>query len=314
MKRLTVRMEIGRYQFPFVSEIEVLSSWENLTDTASIRVPRKLQFEGLPLGEKAFHRGDAVRIWAGYDFAYQELFSGYVSRFEPGTPLVFHCEDAAYLLKRKAIAGYSRQKVSLRQLLTEICPIDFECVDADLGAFRIAGNATTAQVLDELKKAYSLYSFVRSGKLHVGLPYTAQNPNRLVLDMNRNVADSSGLEYQYAEDVHVKIIMVSLQPDNKKITYPYGDLDGQTRTLHFYNRSLDWLKQQAKAELRKLKFDGCAGSVLAFGEPFVRHGDAIQIVDRHRPEREGTYLVKAVTYTVGMGGFRQEITLDQKKE
>jgi hypothetical protein len=41
-------------------------------------------------------------------------------------------------------------------------------------------------------------------------------------------------------------------------------------------------------------------------------GDNVTLVDNILPERNGTYKLKAVKYTGGMSGLRQEISLDSK--
>jgi hypothetical protein len=310
MKQITCRYTIGKYRFIFTSEIEITSTWESLTDKAIIKVPRKLQMKGQPVGSELFARGDKVVIEIGYDYNFETLFTGYLARIEPGTPLVFHCEDAAYLLKQKTVDNYSKKSVTLRQLLTDICPVPFQCPAVSLGKFRIKGNVTVAQVLDELKKAYNLYSFIRDGVLYVGLPYTGTAQKQVKFNASYNIEDDSGLTYSKAEDVKVWIKIISMLPNNKKITWEDGDKGGAVRTIHVYDKTLDFIKGQAKAELRKLKFDGLAGSFTAFGYPLARHGDVVLFTDKLNPERSGRYLVKSVRYSFGRGGIRQEIEID----
>jgi hypothetical protein len=46
--------------------------------------------------------------------------------------------------------------------------------------------------------------------------------------------------------------------------------------------------------------------------PFVRHGDNVKIINPALPDQDGTYKVKKVVYSGGVGGLRQEIHLDFK--
>ena len=47
--------------------------------------------------------------------------------------------------------------------------------------------------------------------------------------------------------------------------------------------------------------------------PYIPYGDNIIIADPVLPDRNGTYKVKSVTYTGGVGiGIRQQIHLDYK--
>ena len=51
--------------FDFVNEVEIETSYENLTDTAKITIPRKLNFDGKPIAvgvDSIFKRGDSVKI------------------------------------------------------------------------------------------------------------------------------------------------------------------------------------------------------------------------------------------------------------
>jgi hypothetical protein len=312
MKRLTCEVRIGDYIFKAVHSVEINSSWDNLTDTAKISVPRKLQWQGKSVTEDLFKRGDKVSIKLGYDFNNKLLFEGFISAVMPGTPLTFQCEDAAWLLKQKTVQKYSeKSNISLQKMLKDICPIPFDSVDADLGQFKIS-KATVAQVLAELKKTYSLVSYVRAGKLYVGKPYSGNNQTRQAFHFQKNVVSADGLEFQRADDVKLRVKLISMLPDNKKIEVEVGDPDGGQRTLHYYNLSEAELRRIGTQELEKLKYDGYAGSFTAFGEPMVKHGDIAEITDKKYPERAGKYLIKSVTTTFGVDGYRQKIELDKK--
>jgi len=69
----------------------------------------------------------------------------------------------------------------------------------------------------------------------------------------------------------------------------------------------------ATSELQKTYYTGFRGSFTTFGMPFIPYGDNIILQDKVLPDRDGTYKVKAVTYSGGAGvGIRQEIFLDYK--
>ena len=73
------------------------------------------------------------------------------------------------------------------------------------------------------------------------------------------------------------------------------------------------LRERAQAALDKQCFDGYEGKITGFGVPRVHAGDAVKLVDPENSEREGTYLVKAVTINYGVGtGFRREVELSYK--
>lgn len=169
--KITVgRQSVNQLIFDYVCEVEVSSSWENLTDTAKITLPNKLKFQGqnLASGSQAlFKKGNYVKIELGYAGTLIEsvntVFDGYISAIKPDSPLVLECEDAMWLLKQRSITK-SWKSVSVKQLLTEIQPLVFDCDDITLGQFRVT-RVTSAQILDELKDKYGLYSWVKKWQM-----------------------------------------------------------------------------------------------------------------------------------------------------
>lgn len=111
------------FLFNFVHEVEVKSSWKDMTSTAKITLPRKIYFQ-TSTGElinwqgtevyatqttaPVIARGDRINIWLGYWWTTptgQEqylpiLFQGYITKINPKIPLTFECEDMMYVLKQ----------------------------------------------------------------------------------------------------------------------------------------------------------------------------------------------------------------------
>jgi hypothetical protein len=154
------------YYFDFCEGIEINTSYETFTDTANIRFPRKLTDNGknIFVGESAlFRRGDKVKIELGYDPKLRTVFEGYITEIGSNIPIELKCEDEMFVLKNTNIKTYSKNTVSLNDLLTDILPstVKFECLDVNLGSFRIT-NSSVSKILDELKKDYGFYSYFRS--------------------------------------------------------------------------------------------------------------------------------------------------------
>jgi len=67
---ISITNDLGKkITFDFVHSIEIDSSYENLTDTCKIVIPRKLVFEGLDLftgDNPIFKRGDKIEVSLGY--------------------------------------------------------------------------------------------------------------------------------------------------------------------------------------------------------------------------------------------------------
>ena len=142
--------------FDFVNEVEIETSYENLTDTAKITIPRKLNFDGKPIAvgvDSIFKRGDSVKIELGYFPDLRTVFEGYISKVNPKTPIVLECEDKMFILKTTIISKYSKTSVTLKNLLTDIIGdvVEFRTLlDVELGSFKVS-NASVAKVLDTLK-------------------------------------------------------------------------------------------------------------------------------------------------------------------
>jgi|ADGO01.1.fsa_nt_gi hypothetical protein len=184
MIRLSTVMEIGNYTFPFTNDVEIISTWEELTDRAVIRVPRKIRlkkdgqftnaitagFNGL------WKRGDTVKIFAGYDNNNDVRFEGFLTRISPKLPLEFHAEDGMFILKQKVISKYSKPTIKVADLLKDILPagIEFDAEDITLGKFVIE-KATVAEVLDYLRRKFGLACFFQNGILHAGFAYRASS-------------------------------------------------------------------------------------------------------------------------------------------
>jgi hypothetical protein len=170
------------------------------------------------------------------------------------------------------------------------------------------------EVLEDIKKKYSVQAFVRNSKLYVGMPYTllANEGKKARINLNGGIVSDSDLNYQRLDEVKIKVKAVSILRDNSRIEYETGDSSGELRTLSYYNLQKADLKKAADNDLQNLKYEGYRGSFEAFGEPFVSYGDVLVLSDERYPEREGSYLVKAVTYRFGVNGFRQKIELERK--
>ena len=318
MKLLRSQITINGYYFDFVNEVEVNSSWDMVTDTAKIIIPKKLTFEGKPIVaglNSLFKRGDPVEINLGYGETLHNVFSGYISAIKPKLPIEITCDDQMYLLKKKLVNPKAYKSITLKDLLTELVgtTLPFETnFNMLMENFRIGSNLTVAQVLEEIRKTYGVVSFVREGKLYVGFAYLEKLRKEHKFE---NVVSTDDLEYRRLDDIKLKVKATSITTGDKKkkrIEVELGDPDGETRTLHYYNKTEEQLRQIAGQELIKLRYEGYFGSFEAFGEPFARHSDVAIVIDQKVPEREGKYLIKSVNYTFGQSGYRQKIQLDRK--
>jgi hypothetical protein len=324
-------IQIGRFKFDFCAGVEITSTWENLTDTATISIPKRLRFkkngeftDEITSGPDAlWKRGDKVTVSLGYDTDVTQRFLGVITKIKPKLPLEFSCEDAMYILKQNTIKTYYKSSVRLPELVRAIVPesITTEVEDIKLGKFKIE-NATTAEVLDYLKKTFGLYSrFQPDGSLYVGFPYKVSKISDVVQTNiwkfifsgpQGNVIDGSGLDYIRDDDTQLNVTAINVKPDNTKKSITVGDSLGEKRTLYFYDVSDDELERLATQALEKYKYEGFRGSFVTFLNPKVDHGQCVMLEDPEIPDRNGVYLVRQVVTRSGLDGGRQEITLDRK--
>jgi hypothetical protein len=304
--------------FDFVTEVETSESFEDLTQTAKITIPRKIKYDGKPIAvgfNSIFKRGDKVKIELGYFKDIKTIFNGYITNISNKTPLVFECEDEMFVLKTKVIKKYSVKKTSLKDLIKEIVgdTVKYKLlVEVPImGSFTIT-NASVAKVLDEIKSGYGLYSYFVDGVLNIGLAANVTVTNTEEFKFEETIINENDLEYKREEDVKLKIKGVSMDDKNKKTEIEVGDEDGEQKTFHIYKASESALKEFAEGKLKTFKYEGYRGMLETFGEPYIRHGDNAKLTSKKFAEKNGTYQVVSVNRTFGQSGYRQKIQLGIK--
>ena len=309
MKRLTCDISTGDYQYKGIVNLEIKSSNELLTDTCMLAFPRKVKWKDKKITE-LIKRGNDLSVSLGYDDNNDKVFTGIIREIKADIPVSIKAEDLMFKLKKNNIKT-SFQKVSLKEILTEIIPkeITWKTADINLGKFRI-NNATPAKVLAYLKNNYGIYSFFRNDILYSGLRYWSEYQKSYEFSFTKDII-SDNLTYKTSEDIKYKVTAISIADDNGRTEITKGDEDGEQRTYHYYNIDKKELERRAEQELEKLKYDGYRGTFTTFGQPTVFHGDAVKLTDKRYPEREGTYIVKSVTRQFGIKGYRQIIELDR---
>jgi hypothetical protein len=302
------------FVFPYVHEVSISESFDKLTKTAEITLPRNLKYADLNIyaGENPMiMRGDKVEIKCGYLPNLDLVFTGYVSRVDGQIPVTIKCEDEMFILKQKICPNFSAN-TTLKNLLKTIGIdkfIKYESINADLGDVRIT-NASYAFVLQTLYSEFGLFSYIRDGILQVGLATYARGKESAII-FERQII-SNELTYLRADDVSVKVKGVLIKKDNTKITKEYGDMDGSLITRFVYNGTEAELDRVCNEALTAQRFTGYHGSFETFLEPMILQGDRVKIVSYKQPERNGVYLVRAVTRSFGVSGGRQKIELDVK--
>jgi hypothetical protein len=319
ISEITITSSEGRiYTFRTPREIQITSSRYEITDTAEIKIPKNLRINDRPVvagSDRLFKIGDRVKIRMGYHPILETHFEGYVAKVEPGNEISIKCEDASWLLKKKIIAAKTFKKVTLEELLREISPIPFKAAKADLGDLRITG-ASVAQVLEELRKTYGIFSWVEDGVLFSGLLYEDRNPDPVTFHFygERGSVVDQDLLWREKGDLSVKAKAVSVVEDNKKREVEVGDPNAEISLTLFFPENLteEGLKRAALEKIQEMDFTGFSGSFQALGRPRAIHSGIVELKDARIRERDGKYWVKKVETSYSMGGIRQAIEIDRR--
>jgi hypothetical protein len=313
MLKLSARIEITgekKWVFEKIAACEIVRDSDALTTTCKLTLPRKVKWKGE--ASNPIKRGDKISVWLGYDDNLQLAFSGYVLRKGFKAPIEIFCEDEMFMLKQTPCVKKSYKNVDIQTLLKEQnLPYDIKVLgEQNIGQYR-ANFETVAELLAHLKEN-NIRTFFRiednKPVLYCGVLFDHGNEMRQVFATGVNIISDSSLDEQKAEDVKIKLKVVSLQPDNKKkIKVEVGDADGEKRTLHCYGKTEAEAKAWGEQELERLKRDGLTGSFQTFGNVLLDVLDVIGI--KIDGKRKGKYQVAKNTITFGSGGFRQDITL-----
>ena len=318
---LTSEIKIGQFTFRSISEVEIIKSIEELSDTATIKMPSKFivrQNGEEKLVENALKVGDKVSINLGYEEKYEGVeFTGFVVAIGSKIPLEIKCEDAMWLLRRKNITHAFNDKTPLKTILQKVVEnteieLSDKIPDVEVEKF-IIRNANGTQVLQKLKEHLALSIYLDSeGKLYAGLEQLNNLHKEAIYDLNYNLVENN-LEYKTAEQKRLRIKYTYMDSKNKKKSVEVGDKDGELRTFHTSIISDEKkMEQMAHAEMQKLKYDGFEGSVKSFLIPYASHGMTVAIKDKEHPNREGKYFIKKVVTSFGSNGARREISISNK--
>lgn len=297
-----------------ISEVEIESSWKMICSTAQVVLPRNIKDFNQNKVKDWFKRGDKVEIYLCYGLDEDLIleFSGYITQVSADYPITIKLEDEMWRLKQIPVSFVSKDiklKEFIQKFVTDY-PIDIDS-DVSLGAVRFS-KVTLGEVLKKLQDDFSLYSFIRNGKLTIAKPYSDVSEKTPVFDLERNCV-SNDLNYVSKEERTVKVIAESVQnfaKTKKKLKFELGDPDPKTTI----NKTLSVTTlNELQAEVRKIydlyKKEGFDGSFTTFGTPSVQHGQKVKITSSLYNDREGIYYIDSIKKKFSRDGYRQEIEL-----
>lgn len=310
----------GAFEIRRISEVEIESSWKTICDTGELVLPRNVKDFDNKKVKEVFRRGDKIEVYLcyGMDEDLKLEFSGYIEKVSADYLITLSLEDEMWKLKQIQV-NFASKNIKLIDFVKKFItnyPVDID-VDVSLGAVRFS-KVTFGEVLKQLQEQFSLYAFIRNGKLTIAKPYSDVTDEIPVFDLERDCV-SNDLNYLSKDERLVKIIGQSMQKlakavkkreKDKKFKFEFGDADaGNTINWTFNVTSLKDLEREVKRLYNDWKKEGWDGSFTTFGFPRIQHGQKLKLTSSLYEDRAGTYYTDSVKKKFSKEGFRQEIEL-----
>lgn len=300
-----------RTQLVMMAECEVISSVDNLADTATIVLPEAvmntvLNFEG------KVKRGTGVIIKMGYDGDLKTEFVGYVKDItNSDNSLKILCEDALFLF-RVGIPDVELKPTSVNDILQYVITnIDssytlVSTYDINYEKFTIH-QATGYDVLKKIQSETKANIFFNTEKkeLHIHPPYISKG-GEVFYSMQKNIENSS-LEYNNKLDTKVEVTIESTDIKGNVQSVTSGTTGGNKITLKVGAMDTASMNKIANAELLKNSAAGYEGSFDTWLIPFVQPTYSARIKDEDYPEKTAYYYVKSVTTNLSASGGKRTI-------
>ena len=304
--------------FNAVADCNIVEDVSTLTDTCEIQLPKKIKWQEAVAknGKPPIKRGDKITIKLGYDGDLQTRFTGFIRSVDAKVPITIKCEDGMFVLKSHKVKPKAFKNASLHEIMSyllEGTSIQFQLMDKNIkvGNWRLT-KTHASEELQELKEKMMLSSYFRriNGEsiLYIGLAYPLDNRKKVKFMYGKNIIDEN-FEYRDKEDIRVRCEAQSFNAKNKKVTYEYGDKDGDVIKIRMDGLTENELKKYAIEAVERYKQSGFKGSFETFGQPEVSKCDMVEI---HASDgNSGVYLVKKLEIEFGTNGYRQKIELGQ---
>ena len=227
------------YTFDFVNDVQIVTSWENLSDTAEITMPQKVAFVdkfgnkfswlGKNIGggldsPPVILRGDKVSIKLGYYYynpakkkrvtEMNEVFAGYVSQVQSKKPMTISCVDNMWKLSQIDAPNKTWTGYTVQQVVAELIKgtgfelkqtISGQKVTTKVNPPIITQNQTVLMVLEMIQRNYKIESFFKGNTLYTGaFRYWTDDVQEHVFRFQHNII-SDDLQYRRVDDVSLGI-------------------------------------------------------------------------------------------------------------
>ena len=312
---------IGEYKVNTLKSVSVKKSVEQLSDTAVITLPGTLINQPLEVNDK-IKVGDPVRIELGYEDYMNEEFTGYVKRINTDdTEIRIECEDELFLwdvgVKDKQY-GSKTAPVSLKTILQELVKqvnpkYKVECdYSFNYQAFTFS-KATALDVLRKIQDETKADIYFKGTTLHVHPLYGngSWSGRTVKYDFAVNVV-SANLQYKKASDQKLKVEIEYKTPKGETKKESIG-VDGGKIIKKVINTSdVGSLQKVAESEYNLWCYDGYEGDLTGWLIPFCQPTDKVEIIDKSKQYKNGTYYVIATDVSFSESGGRRKVTIGRK--
>ena len=312
-----------KYGLGTLGECEIVSSVDNLTDTATIVLPGFIMNERLQLQDQ-IKEGTEVKIDLGYNGSLKNEFTGFVKEIRNNdNSLKIICEDAYYLFRKsikdkelkpatlKDIASYLTQEIDPKYAVKCSYEIQYE-------KFTILQN----KACDVLKKIQeetlaNIYFDTEKKELHIHPPYTKKT-GAVKYSMLQNI-ESSNLEYKNRKEESYEITVESTDLAGNVNKATVGNSEGDQTTINVGAMDQKSMETLAENALRIKTVPTYQGSFDAWLVPYVKPSFTATIADNDFAERNGkenqnvTYYVKSVTTSLSESGGKRTIEIGLKQ-
>lgn len=301
-----------RFQLALMAECEIISSVDNLADTATIVLPEAVMNEPLNF-ENKIARGTEVLIRLGYDGNLEDEFIGYIQDITNNdSSLKILCEDALFLF-RVGVPDVELKPTSLTKIAQYLIDnIDssftLNCdYDVNYEKFTIhqaTGYDVLKKIQDETKA--NIYFDTKNKVLHIHPPYVEKG-GEVFYSMQKNIENSS-LEFKNKLDTKVEVTIESTDINGNVNQVVSGTTGGDKVTIKVGSMDTASMKKIADNEVLKQSAAGYEGSFDTWLIPFCKPTFSARIKDEDYPEKTAYYYVKSVTTTLSEAGGVRTIT------
>lgn len=323
MFHLTSHINIGEHQNVKPAKVTWKTSVNSFTDTCTIELPRVTFLRTVATTsediqsrngrqEYAIKEDDQVEVHLGYDRRNHLRFKGFVRRVNETVPVQIECEGYSYLLQT-VMFNKSYASVTVRQLLLDVCQGTAIKVSADIPDIPLKNvrfkNATGIQVLEWLQKECQLAVYFNFDELFAGTLY-GKATGKAKLRLGWNTVKEDDFKRRQV-DRNVKVVVKEKDQKGKTNRVPSDAKYSNEKAVKVRaGIPSEMLKQIANRLQTKSNYQGYQGNVVAFLEPLLNKGMAVEVDGGRYPDKSGLFLVESVQGEFGRNGGRQTVELN----